>query len=167
MKTLCRIFLGFFLIASPLLVRAEDKPTAPQHFYHLLFRLQEVDENGQIKNVRSYTTSILTEDKHSASIRTGTRIPVGDQAQFQYLDIGVDIDVRDAIEDAGKLNLSVVSNASSLAGSAVAPRAPIVRQNKWDSKVSVPIGKPTVIFSSDNLEDKGKIQLELTATPEK
>jgi type II secretory pathway component GspD/PulD (secretin) len=92
---------------------------------------------------------------------------VGDQAQFQYLDIGVDIDVRDAIEDAGKLNLSVVSNASSLAGSAVAPRAPIVRQNKWDSKVSVPIGKPTVIFSSDNLEDKGKIQLELTATPEK
>jgi hypothetical protein len=30
--------------------------------------------------------------------------------------------------------------------------------------VLIPIGKPTVVFSSDDLGDKGKLQVELTAT---
>jgi hypothetical protein len=41
---------------------------------------------------------------------------------------------------------------------------PVIRQNKWDSTVLIPIGKPTVVFSSDDLDDRGKLQVELTAT---
>jgi hypothetical protein len=41
----------------------------------------------------------------------------------------------------------------------------IIRQTSWDSNVTVPIGKPTIIFSADNSADKGKTELELTAVP--
>jgi hypothetical protein len=40
----------------------------------------------------------------------------------------------------------------------------LIRQTKWSSNVIVPIGKPTVIFSSDDATTKGQMQLELTAT---
>jgi hypothetical protein len=33
----------------------------------------------------------------------------------------------------------------------------------WDSIVLVTIGKPTVVFSSDDLDSKGKMQVEVTA----
>jgi hypothetical protein len=34
----------------------------------------------------------------------------------------------------------------------------------WDAPVLIPIGKPTVVFSSDALESKGGMQLVVTAT---
>ena len=43
--------------------------------------------------------------------------------------------------------------------------APMIRQNRWTSNVVVPLKKPTVIFSSDDLTTKHQMQLELTATP--
>jgi hypothetical protein len=42
---------------------------------------------------------------------------------------------------------------------------PTIRQNRWVSTVAVPLKKPTVIFSSDDLTSKRQMQLELTATP--
>ena len=39
------------------------------------------------------------------------------------------------------------------------------RQTKWGANVLAPLGKPTVIFSSDDLTTKGQTQLEVTATP--
>ena len=42
--------------------------------------------------------------------------------------------------------------------------APVIRQLSWQSDVVVPIGRPTVIFTSDNPSDTGKTELELTAT---
>jgi hypothetical protein len=41
---------------------------------------------------------------------------------------------------------------------------PVIRANRWSANVMVPITKPSIIFSSDNLQDKGKLQVELTAT---
>jgi hypothetical protein len=40
----------------------------------------------------------------------------------------------------------------------------VIRQNKWDSSVLIPVGKPTLVFSADDLDSKGKMQVELTAT---
>jgi len=36
---------------------------------------------------------------------------------------------------------------------------------EWSSNVIVPIGKPTVIFSSDDVTTKGQMQLELSSSP--
>jgi hypothetical protein len=170
MKMFSRIFLAVCLITAPMLLRAEDKPAVPGHTYHLQFRLSDVDENGKIINMRTYVTTLST-GIWAASIRTGTRVPVhaSDKGDVQYLDIGIGIDASKIEETAdGKLSLKVKAEVSSLA-----PRVqnssddPVIRQNRWDSTTTVLPGKPTIIFSSDNLEDKGKIQLELTATPEK
>jgi hypothetical protein len=44
-------------------------------------------------------------------------------------------------------------------------RQPVVRQNQWQAGVIVPLKKPTVVFSSDDLTTKRQMQVELTATP--
>jgi hypothetical protein len=39
-----------------------------------------------------------------------------------------------------------------------------MRQNKWEAVVLIPIGKSTVVFSSDDLDNKGSMQMLVTAT---
>lgn len=41
---------------------------------------------------------------------------------------------------------------------------PLIQQNKWNSQVVVLLGKPAVVFSSDEVASKRTIELELTAT---
>jgi hypothetical protein len=102
-------------------------------------------------------------------VRAGTKIPirVNDKDNIQYLDVGVNIDCNNARETAQGLSLQITVELSSLANPSGSNEAstPIVRQNKWQSMTLVPIGKPTVVFSSDNLENKGRMQVEATATP--
>jgi hypothetical protein len=40
----------------------------------------------------------------------------------------------------------------------------VIRQNTWVGPVVIPVGKPTVVFSSDALESKGGMQVSVTAT---
>jgi hypothetical protein len=40
----------------------------------------------------------------------------------------------------------------------------VIRQNSWQASVLIPVGKPTVVFSSDALENKGGMQVSMTAT---
>ena len=56
---------------------------------------------------------------------------------------------------------SVVKGSGESTNSALPP---LFRQTKWDSNVAVPLGKPTILFTSDNVSDAGKTELELTAT---
>lgn len=171
MRIISRIVLTTLLIFAPLLANAQDK--LQQHVYHLFFRLQELDGGGKIVNTRSFSTTLATGMGHDASIRSGTRVPVRtkddkDGPAYTYIDVGVNIDARNALEEESSLNLVVNAEASSLIAPVSSSSAnPVIRQNRWSSSLGVPIGKPTIIFSSDNLEDKGKIQLEMTATPEK
>lgn len=141
-------------------------------FYHLDFVVKDVDGNKVI-NSRSYSTSI--QNGHN-SIRAGARVPVpigtyntgssmAGQFQFQLLDVGANFDCGDAKEVEGKLQLRVKAELSSFVEQPGAVKAqPVVRQNKWDADVIVPLGKPTTIFSSDDVSSKSKIQVELTAT---
>jgi len=119
-------------------------------------------------NSRTYHTSVATDGKNS-SVRTGTKIPirVNDKDNIQYLDVGVNIDCNNARETEQGLALQITVEISSLANPPAGNEAstPVVRQNKWQSITQLPIGKPTVVFSSDNLESKGRMQVEVTATP--
>ena len=135
-------------------------------FYRLLFTVQQVDSSGKITNNRVYSTSIA-DDHNPEQIRTGTRVPIktNDKGEIQYLDIGVNIDCNDAHEMDGKLALGVTAEISSLAmETGNSNTTPVVRENHWQASVLVPLGKPSVIFSSDDLQGKGKVQMELTAT---
>lgn len=140
---------------------------SPAHYYRLTYSVQEVGETGKVTNNRTYTTSIATGGGPSAQIRTGDKVPLvteREKGEVQYVDVGVSIDSIRAQEVDNKLALSVTADITSTTKTTDQTALPVIRANKWSSNVLVPIAKPTIIFSSDNLQDKGKIQVELTAT---
>lgn len=149
----------------------DENKSAPAdiHYYRLDIVVKEVGDDGKIINSRVYNTTVSTE--HGVStVRTGSRIPVNVTTKggdIQYLDVGVNIDCGEAHEIPQGVALSLTAEISSLATPASSANVgtPIIRQNKWRAAAVLPLGKPTVVFSSDNLENKGKMQLEATATP--
>jgi hypothetical protein len=76
----------------------------------------------------------------------------------------VNIDSGKAEEVNGKLAMKVNAELSSTVPGTEAGVSPVIRQNRLTAVVLVPLAKPTVIFSSDDLRGKGRLQVELTAT---
>jgi hypothetical protein len=143
---------------------AED--AVPPKFYKLDFVVKEVD-GTKVLNARTYSTEVST-GQPPGQIRTGSKVPVATgSSSFTYIDVGVSIDCRSVKEASGDLSLRVDADVSSVAQESPTPGGlpPVVRQNKWASDVTVPLKKPTVVFSSDDLTTKHQMQLELTATP--
>lgn len=138
-------------------------------FYKLDFVVKEVD-GGKVLNARAYSTNISTEKGTAgSSIRAGSKVPyltspAPGSTQYNYADVGVNIDCRQAIEVGNELSLFVSAEVSTTAQDSP-PATPIIRQNKWGSMVLVPIRKPVIIFSSDDVTSKHQMQLELTAIP--
>jgi hypothetical protein len=140
----------------------------PEHFYRLTFAVEEVNDAGKITNARSYVETISMTSQRPQQIRTGAKIPVAvSDNQWNYMDVGVDFDVFGPKEVDNKLTFDLSADISSLASAANggpgSASHPVVRQNRWSSNVVIAPGKPTVVFSSDDLEDKGKMQVEVTA----
>ena len=159
-------------LAAPMLAQEGTK------FYRLDFVLKELDEN-KVVSQKTYSTFMSADERwqKAALIRVGVKVPyqvaVGN---FNYADVGVNIDCQRLQEINGQLVVQVSAEISSLpapgvvvAGStppeSAAPLAMVVRQNRWNSVAVVAIGKATTLFSSDDLNSKRKLQLELTATP--
>lgn len=184
MKTIATFAAVLTLSLLPAGARAQNPPeTAPppaEHFYRLHFAVAEFDAAGKISNTRIYEETIEA-GGHPAGdqqIKTGSRVPIATgsytsstastlaNTQFQYIDLGVNLDVRDAAEHGEKLGFRLKAEISSIAHQTEIGGVgePVIRQNVWDSLVLVAIGKPTVVFSSDDLDSKGKMQVEVTAT---
>lgn len=173
------VLLSLVVFAAP--VRAQESKAseskAPEakvqteaHYYRLEFVLKEVGDDGRVVNSRTYHTDVATGGR-SSQVRTGTKIPIrtddksGD-VRYQYIDVGVNIDCDFAHETPQGLGLHISAEISSIASPTSGEIAsPVVRQNRWSSEALLPIGKPTVVFSSDNLENRGRMQVEVTATP--
>ncbi len=164
------------------IAKTPEAPKAAEpavHYYHLDISIQELGPDGKPTNSRSYSTTVSTDQRsRGASIRTGSRIPIVTGAasangeskqgvQFQYVDVGVNIDVRSTREVGRELALDFSAEVSSLAdpSSPVNQPDPVIRQNFWQAIVLIPIGKPTVAFASERLESKDAMQLVVTATP--
>ncbi|HVC47886.1 MAG TPA: hypothetical protein VND90_11615 [Terracidiphilus sp.] len=151
--------------------------TEPTHYYHLDFVVQELDADGKPVNSRSYSTSVTTDThRQFGSIRASARVPVavgpystgGSNALqnllYQIEDVGVNIDVHNAHEIGRQLSIDLTASISSVAHSTdVASHQPVLRQNQWKASVLIPIGKPTVVFTSDDLDTKGSMQVVVTA----
>jgi hypothetical protein len=154
----------------------------PEHFYHLDFVVEDLNAEGKVVNSRSYSTSISTRARGDyVSIRSGSKIPIatgsysagGDgkgtspmmNTQFQYEDVGANFDVSNAHEVSSQLAFSVTATLSSVAA-AVDPnlKEPVIRENKWQASVLIPIGKQIVVFSSDSVDSKGSTRVLVTAT---
>jgi hypothetical protein len=159
--------------------KAAEAAKAPAHYYHLEFVVQELGADGKPVNSRSYDSTVSTDRSECcASIRTGSRVPIitGANAtaagiekqtlQYQYIDVGVNVDARYAHEVGHQLAMHLTVEVSNLAESqsSANPADPVVRENKWDAPVLIPIGKPTIVFKSEDLNSKGSMQVVVTAT---
>lgn len=159
----------------------KDTASSGPSVRHLLrFVVKEV-EGGKVINSREYSTYLAGASKETAgtsSIRTGSKVPIPvsyetgkssitSSTQIQYIDVGVNIDVRgDRVED-GKLYCFIKAEITSIDTSANAESntfPKVVRQNLWSSPIFAPLGKPITLFSSDDVASKRTMQLELTAT---
>jgi hypothetical protein len=165
----CCLALTLFAAPNGMLAQQDSKPAeppAPTHYYRLSFSVQEVGENGRVSNSRAYTTATATGYGPYAAIRTGDKVPlkIDDKGNLNYMDVGVNIDCSRAQEVNGKLALQITAEVSSTTKATDPSAPPIIRQNRWSANVLVPIAKPVVVFSSDDLQGKGKLQVELTAT---
>lgn len=164
---LTTLLLGVCLVLPSM---AQDPPKDNPKFFRVDFVVKELDDN-KVVSAKNYSAFTSTDGgARGCSIRTGNRVPyqsVG--GSFQYADVGVNIDCQHTREAGGQLAITIVADISSIPGGAdVAPNVlPMVRQNKWNSTVLIPIGKLTPLFSSDDLNSKRKMQLEVTATPVK
>ena len=144
---------------------------APKKFYQLNFMMREL-ENERIINSRQYSI-ILRGGAERGSIRSDQTVPYlsrsGANAEWQQINVGVNIDCRKLEELDGQISLNISADISSVIenhGEAGPPSAlPIVRHNRWESTVLMPVKKPTILFSSDDPASKRKMQLQLTVTP--
>jgi len=155
-----------FVLAGTALAQSE-----PARFYKLDFVVKEV-EGGKVVNSRMFSAMLAVampgRDNPAASIRTGGRVPVtlGGSTQFQYYDVGVNIDARDLREAQGDVSLMVQADIN-LVAQEQAGQSPVTRQNRWSGMVLAAVKKPTIVFASDDFTSKRQLQLELTATPVK
>jgi hypothetical protein len=132
------------------------------------FVVKEVD-GTRVVNSRAYSVIVELEPGFrgpgNVSIRAGNKLRI---PEVGNLEVGVNIDTRNAREAPDGLAVSVFASVSDFVPDAETrgtSSVPGVRQIQWSSDVVVPLRKPTTIFSSDDPTSKHKMQLELTATP--
>jgi hypothetical protein len=145
----------------------ETRAEEPQKFLRLDFTIKELD-NGKVATSRTYSTIASAGMAGSCSIRTGDKVPVpSDKGAFTYLDIGVSIDCTALRITGNQLTLHITADITGqVPDPSKGPDAPpVIRQNRWNSAVIVPLGKATTLFSFEGTATKRQTQLELAATP--
>jgi hypothetical protein len=139
--------------------------TEPTKFYKLDFVVKEI-EGTKLVNTRAYTTVVSTGTFRS-EIRAGSKIRYssGPASTYQLLDVGASIDAYaiKAIENRLAFSINVV--ISSVPGTSDPTGPAVIHQNTWGSAVIVPLKKTPLLFSSDNIDSKSQMQVEVTATP--
>jgi hypothetical protein len=140
-------------------------------FYRLDYVLREMDGTKEISK-RTYSVTAKTDGAYK-QLRTGTRVPVitgepiNGRPQYQYMDVGINIDTQTR-EDAAGLSLEVTAELSSVAaadGAQTTPSLPpLVRQQKVGGFVPVTPGKSTLVFSADEPTSSRRFELSVTAT---
>ena len=144
---------------------AIEKAVKPLSVYRLEFTVREV-EDGKRLNSRIYTLSV--EDGSHGSIRVGNRVPFSaGKDQFQYYDVGINIDCRLherenflLLDNTGIEISSIVKDESPSAASL----NPVVRQARAQVDVAVTPGKPTMVTALDDVSSNRRYEVEVTAT---
>jgi len=161
------------------LITELDRPptqTAGHAAYRLDFAISEF-ESGKKVNTRNYV--MLIQQDHKGQFRVGSRVPVVTgsfspstsnatvNTQFQYLDVGVNIDCHLSGSDENNLTLDGTAEVSGVAGAGGTPGTasePVVRQEKTSFTASIPTGKTTLLASVDEVDAPRKMEIQVTAT---
>ena len=188
MKSLCKLILVVGLVPA-MFAQNSSKNTSDQpgkkdaidqegrnsgSYFRLNFAIFEL-EDGKRVNQREYSMIVATApDSRPVSLKSATRVPIvtsdknGDK-QFTYLDAGLDIRCLSVREVAGKLvancdvmisNIVPVEKGSEMRNDI----GPVIRTTNSSAWAVLVPGKPSVVSTSDDINSKKRIQVEMTAT---
>jgi hypothetical protein len=180
---LCFILPWVSLRASGLLAQvAKETPSSeppaasPTAVYRVEYVVREI-EKGKPVNGRTYVLmahSDLKGKAEKAAVRVGSRVPIATgtpksdgvlAAQYQYYDVGMNIDCRLWDTDKGLIvdtNLEMNSVANSEMSST--PSTPVIRRLHLEDDTLVVPGKPAVVGSIDDVTADRRYEVEVTAT---
>ncbi len=189
-KLLCFVALLAVLVTLPGFVLAQESSSsevvkageknaavvnvaqpAQRHYYRLNYVLRESDD-GKTLNQREFTMNVSADpvegrEHTSWNLRTGTKFPVNTGKELNYIDVGVNIDTWARESESGALQLEVTTAISSVAAETANSGSPTIREVKVHSAVLAPIGKPTVVFTSDDPASRHQFELQVTPTRER
>lgn len=148
-----------------------EQPPSSVHAYRVDFTINEL-QGGKKVNSRHYSMDLNGGDRNELKI--GTRVPVvtggGNEAAYQYLDVGTNISCH-IREEGDSALLQVGGNFSNFSAGdekqtsqTIVHAAPIIRQIKIDGSTLATLGKPVMIGAVDDPNSDRQFQLEATVT---
>ncbi len=150
----------------------------PRKTYRLTFTLAESDAGKRI-GVQHFTMVVASGQR--TVLKQGSKVPVitgtyqptssGAQTQFQYLDIGMNLDATlddssNGLRLKSKVEQSAVGNPSEF-GNSSGPLAqePIIHQTTLEGSSIITLGKPIALGSVDVPGSTRHIDIEVVAEP--
>jgi len=151
------------LIPSSSTAQQETKVQKPVTAYRLEFSVREFD-SGKRVNSRNYMM-MATENEY-ARIRVGDRVPYQTtETQFQYQDVGMNIDCRPREHESGvALEISVEFSSVAPKSEGASSFHPVIRSDRTTVQTVVAFDKPTLVASLDDVESNRRYEVEVTAT---
>ncbi len=161
----------WILLAAAFALPAQEKsappppPGEPKATYRLEFTISEL-EGGKKKETRSY--SMLGEQGNWDRLRIGNRVPIPSTGgQFQYFDLGVNVDALPRFVDPNTLRLNAKIEVSAVATggepAAQQARPPVVRNFRSEVEAVIPLDKPVLLTSQDEPFSHSTFQLQVVA----
>ena len=171
---LLAVVIGMIGVAAPAQDNAKQPPAQepasqekPLSAYKLQFVLREL-QDGKLTNTRDYAV-VMRENSRPFDVRIGSRIPVKNEKDFTYIDIGTDIRCWDLHSQSPLVAVNCTIEISNFAlpeqrlqtGIATAP---VLYQIRSDSGALMEEGKQTVISTIDDPNSTKSYEVVLTAT---
>ncbi len=155
--------IALLLIAAATFAAAQEKTTV----YRLEYTVVEMDG---AKKVSSRVYTVLVEDHKKSSLRVGTRVPIrtggsADSFQFQYHDIGVNLDASPAMIDGTTIRLETTIDVSSVVGTENASmnRPPVTRNCRDQLTSVIPLDKSVTLTTQDDPGGTTSMQVQVIA----
>jgi hypothetical protein len=135
--------------------------------YHVTYTLTQMDGAKRI-GVQRYTMSV-TADNEEAHMKLGSRVPVetgtGNNSQFQYIDIGLDIratlhEFSNGLELYSEVEESGVASASN-----TLLHVPVIRHTDLTDSTLLTVGKPITLGSLDQPGSTEHLNVEVSIEP--
>lgn len=147
--------------------KSENQAPKPLSAYKLQFVLREL-QDGKIVNTREYAM-VVRDNYLPADLKIGSRIPVKDEKDFHYLDIGTSIFCGQVEGRAPYVALRCTVEISNFAlseqklQSGIAT-APVLNQIRANLATVVEEGKQTMVSSIDDPSSTKRYEVAVTAT---
>lgn len=168
------ILAGLTIAAIPALSQ-EKRDSSNRSIYRVEFNIRDAKDNVAAKTGRKYV--LLVEGEGKSTMRVGARVPYASSTsqaspagavntQFQYLDLGVNIDCR-LRELANKIWLNADFDINSIVQfekSAGAVPNPTISSARVNVTAELDAGKTALIASVDDPVVQRRLDVEATVT---